>query len=399
MGDTGRRDDRAARAAVWWSYGRTLLGAGDRFTDRPAARAAGAGRVGNPMTLGESASTVAPADATTLRFGCDTVPSGDATGRTMVLLRLRFPTVRGLPTMTDTLIPDREQAANELAGLRLRTDLFIDGDFRPARDGRRFVTENPATGQSITEVAEGGPADVDAAVAAARGAFESGAWSRMDPGGRKRISGLGRPDRRERPRTGPHRDDRCRQADHRHGRPRHARNGGLHPLARRGDRQALRPGGTVAGGRGRDDHSRADRGGGGDRAVELPGPDGGLEARAGARDRQQRRDQARIDDVAVAPADRRAGRRGRHPRRRPQRRDRDRATRWARRSAATRTSISSPSPGRPRSGGASWPGRPSRTSSEFCSSSEEEPAGRVRRRHRHRERGNECRGRDLLEHG
>ena len=69
--------------------------------------------------------------------------------------------------MTDTLIPDREQAANELAGLRLRTDLFIDGDFRPARDGRRFVTENPATGQSITEVAEGGPADVDAAVAAA----------------------------------------------------------------------------------------------------------------------------------------------------------------------------------------------------------------------------------------
>ena len=34
--------------------------------------------------------------------------------------------------MTDTLIPDREQAANEFAGLRLRTDLFIDGDFRPA---------------------------------------------------------------------------------------------------------------------------------------------------------------------------------------------------------------------------------------------------------------------------
>ena len=49
--------------------------------------------------------------------------------------------------MTDTLIPDREQAASELADLRLRTDLFIDGDFRPARDGRRFVTENPATGR------------------------------------------------------------------------------------------------------------------------------------------------------------------------------------------------------------------------------------------------------------
>ena len=89
--------------------------------------------------------------------------------------------------MTDTLIPDREEAASELAGLRLRTDLFIDGDFRPARDGRRFTTENPATGQPITEVAEGGVADVDAAVAAARSAFDRGVWSRMDPGARKRV--------------------------------------------------------------------------------------------------------------------------------------------------------------------------------------------------------------------
>src|SRR3954470_6504195 len=89
--------------------------------------------------------------------------------------------------MTDTLIPDREQATSEIADLRLRTDLFIDGDFRPARDGRRFVTENPATGQPITEVAEGGPADVDAAVAAARTAFDRGVWSRMDPGARKRV--------------------------------------------------------------------------------------------------------------------------------------------------------------------------------------------------------------------
>jgi gamma-glutamyl-gamma-aminobutyraldehyde dehydrogenase len=89
--------------------------------------------------------------------------------------------------MIDTLIPDREQATSELADLHLRTDLFIDGDFQPAGDGRRFVTENPATGQPITEVAEGGDADVDAAVAAARSAFGRGVWSRMDPGARKRI--------------------------------------------------------------------------------------------------------------------------------------------------------------------------------------------------------------------
>ena len=89
--------------------------------------------------------------------------------------------------MTDTLIPDREQAASELAALDLRTDLFIDGAFRPARDGRRFLTENPATGQSITDVAEGGVADVDAAVAAARSAADRGVWARIDPGARKRI--------------------------------------------------------------------------------------------------------------------------------------------------------------------------------------------------------------------
>jgi gamma-glutamyl-gamma-aminobutyraldehyde dehydrogenase len=89
--------------------------------------------------------------------------------------------------MTDTLIPDRKQAASAIADLRLRTDLFIGGDFRPALEGRRFVSENPATGRPIAEVAEGGVADVDAAVAAARSAVASGVWSRMDPGARKRI--------------------------------------------------------------------------------------------------------------------------------------------------------------------------------------------------------------------
>ena len=203
--------------------------------------------------------------------------------------------------MTDTLIPDREQAASELADLRLRTDLFIDGDFRPARDGRRFVTENPATGQSITEVAEGG-----------RGRRRRGRRGRtfgvrprrvVTHGSRRTEAGpdrLGRPDRRERPRARPHRDDRRRQADQRHGRARHARDGRLHPLARRGDRQAVRPGRAVAGRHRGDDHARAGRRRRGGRAVELPGPDGGVEARAGTRDRQQRGDQAGVDDIALA---------------------------------------------------------------------------------------------------
>ncbi|MES2210482.1 MAG: aldehyde dehydrogenase [Chloroflexota bacterium] len=89
--------------------------------------------------------------------------------------------------MTDTLIPQIDEARAEVAALKLRTQMFIGGEFREAASGRRFVTENPATGQPIAEVAEGGPADVDAAVAAARRAADSGVWSRMSPGDRKRI--------------------------------------------------------------------------------------------------------------------------------------------------------------------------------------------------------------------
>ena len=89
--------------------------------------------------------------------------------------------------MTDTLIPQIDEARAAVGALKLRTQIFIDGEFRDAASGRRYVTENPATGQPITEVAEGGPADVDAAVAAARRAADSGVWSRMSPGDRKRI--------------------------------------------------------------------------------------------------------------------------------------------------------------------------------------------------------------------
>ena len=71
--------------------------------------------------------------------------------------------------------------------LDLRTRLFIDGEFVDAEGGARFTTENPATGQPIAEVAEGGLADVDRAVRAARAAVEHGPWSTMAPAERKRV--------------------------------------------------------------------------------------------------------------------------------------------------------------------------------------------------------------------
>ena len=89
--------------------------------------------------------------------------------------------------MTDTLIPTRDASLAAIASLSLRTRLFIDGGFRDAQGGGRFTTENPATGKPIAEVAEGGPQDVDLAVAAARRAADDGRWSRLSPADRKRL--------------------------------------------------------------------------------------------------------------------------------------------------------------------------------------------------------------------
>lgn len=56
--------------------------------------------------------------------------------------------------------------------------LLIDGARVPAASGRTFNSLNPATEEVIATIAEGGEADVDRAVAAARRAFE-GPWRTM----------------------------------------------------------------------------------------------------------------------------------------------------------------------------------------------------------------------------
>ncbi|WP_103504259.1 MULTISPECIES: aldehyde dehydrogenase family protein [unclassified Streptomyces] len=55
--------------------------------------------------------------------------------------------------------------------------LFIDGEFREAADGKVFKTLAPASEEVLSEVAQAGAADVDAAVAAARKAFPG--WSAL----------------------------------------------------------------------------------------------------------------------------------------------------------------------------------------------------------------------------
>jgi aldehyde dehydrogenase (NAD+) len=56
--------------------------------------------------------------------------------------------------------------------------LFVAGEFRPAAAGGTFATVNPASEEELTLVADAGPDDVDAAMSAARDAFEH-VWGPM----------------------------------------------------------------------------------------------------------------------------------------------------------------------------------------------------------------------------
>ena len=65
--------------------------------------------------------------------------------------------------------------------------LLIDGRWVDAASGKRFADLNPATGESLAQVAEADAEDVHRAVAAALTAFEAGPWSRMSGAERGRI--------------------------------------------------------------------------------------------------------------------------------------------------------------------------------------------------------------------
>jgi acyl-CoA reductase-like NAD-dependent aldehyde dehydrogenase len=64
--------------------------------------------------------------------------------------------------------------------------LFIDGQWVDSESGKTFKTPNPATGDTLAEVAEADKADIDKAVTAARRAFE-GKWSKLSARDRGRL--------------------------------------------------------------------------------------------------------------------------------------------------------------------------------------------------------------------
>ncbi len=80
-----------------------------------------------------------------------------------------------------------EEWTDRAASVEPRTQLFVDGAFRPARSGTVMQTRTPRDDSVLAEVSAAQPEDVDDAVRAARAAFDTGTWSQADPRIRKKV--------------------------------------------------------------------------------------------------------------------------------------------------------------------------------------------------------------------
>lgn len=76
--------------------------------------------------------------------------------------------------------------STDAGALAAPRELLIDGAFVSSDSGKRFDTINPTNGQVLATIAQGGPADVDKAVCAARRALD-GEWSRFKPYDRQKV--------------------------------------------------------------------------------------------------------------------------------------------------------------------------------------------------------------------
>ncbi|MBB3976827.1 gamma-glutamyl-gamma-aminobutyraldehyde dehydrogenase [Rhizobium azooxidifex] len=81
----------------------------------------------------------------------------------------------------------RDHWEKVLAEVRLEGRHFIDGAFRPSLSGETFTRIRPMDGKPGGTLARGNAADIDAAVSAARAAFDAGTWRHKEPGEKKRI--------------------------------------------------------------------------------------------------------------------------------------------------------------------------------------------------------------------
>ena len=80
-----------------------------------------------------------------------------------------------------------EEYTSKAKNIDFCTECWIDGRFVPSGSGETFSNINPATGKKLCDVAKGNISDIDAAVKAARTAFEDGRWSGKTPSERKEV--------------------------------------------------------------------------------------------------------------------------------------------------------------------------------------------------------------------
>ncbi|HEV7257379.1 MAG TPA: aldehyde dehydrogenase family protein [Bosea sp. (in: a-proteobacteria)] len=82
-------------------------------------------------------------------------------------------------------VAQRPRPLDKMSVLPGHRSLYIDGAWREPLAGGSLALTNPATGASLGIVAQAGPADVDAAVAAARRAYR--VWKQVAPAERAKI--------------------------------------------------------------------------------------------------------------------------------------------------------------------------------------------------------------------
>jgi phenylacetaldehyde dehydrogenase len=82
-------------------------------------------------------------------------------------------------------VMELEQRVTELAASPKR--MLINGAWVESASGKTFETVNPATGETLAQVAWGEAEDINRAVSAARRAFETGPWRTMTASDRGRV--------------------------------------------------------------------------------------------------------------------------------------------------------------------------------------------------------------------
>jgi gamma-glutamyl-gamma-aminobutyraldehyde dehydrogenase len=89
--------------------------------------------------------------------------------------------------MSNPTPPDWHERARALIATGIDGRPFISGERRAGLGGETFECISPIDGRKLALVARGNAADIDAAVASARAAFDDGRWAGKPPAVRKRV--------------------------------------------------------------------------------------------------------------------------------------------------------------------------------------------------------------------